>query len=62
MEDSGGAYGFDEKMKILNDPNHPEHKCISEWVRSTWWHPLNFDSINRRIKQEHRRCIPVQHN
>ena len=62
MEDSGGPYGFDEKMKILNDPDHPEHEWISEWVRSAWWHPLDFDAINRRIRQEHRRCIPVQYD
>ena len=62
MEDSGGAYGFDEKMKIISNPDHPEHEWISEWVRSAWWHPLDFDSINRRIKQEHRRCIPVQYD
>ena len=62
MEDSGGPYGFDEKMKILNDPDHPEHEWISEWVRSAWWHSLDFDAINRRIRQEHRRCIPVQYD
>lgn len=62
MEDSGGPYGFDEKMKILNDPDHPDHEWISDWVRSAWWHPLDFDSINRRIRQEHRRCIPVQYD
>ena len=62
MEDSGGAYGFDEKIKILKDPDHPEHEWISDWVRSAWWHPLDFDSINRRIRQKHRRCIPVQYD
>ena len=62
MEDSGGPYGFDEKMKILNDPDHPDHEWISDWVQSAWWHPLDFDSINRKIKQEHRQCIPVQYD
>ena len=28
MEDSGGPYGFDEKMKILNDPDHPDRKSV----------------------------------
>ena len=62
MEDSGGPYGFEEKMKILNDPDHPKHEWISDWVRSAWWHPLDFDSINRRIRQKHRRCIPAQYD
>lgn len=62
MEDSGGPYGFDEKMKILNDPKHPDHEWISDWVQSAWWHPLDFDAINRRIGQKHRRCIPVQYD
>ena len=59
MEDSGGMYGFDETMKILNDSNHPDHEWISNWVRSAWWHPFDLDSINLRIMDEHRRCVPV---
>lgn len=62
MEDSGGPYGFDEKMKILNDPEHTDHEWILDWVRSAWWHPLDFDSVNRRIRNEHRRCIPVYYD
>lgn len=62
MEDSGGPYGFDEKMKILNDPNHPDHEWISDWVQSAWWHPLDINAVNRRINQEHRCCIPVQYD
>lgn len=59
MEDSGGAYGFAQIMEVLKDPSHPEYREISDWVRSTWWSPLNVERINLRIKNIHRRHIPV---
>lgn len=59
MEDSGGAYGFDEKMRILNDPKHPDHEWISDWVRRSWWNPLDINAINRRLQEAHRVCVPI---
>lgn len=32
-EDSGGIWGWQEKRRILDDPTHPEHADIAEWVR-----------------------------
>ena len=31
-EDSGGVEGFYEKLKILEDKNHPEYKEVSTWL------------------------------
>ena len=59
MEDSGGAYGFHEKMCILNDPEHPEHEWIADWVRRSWWYPLDINAINRRLQDAHRVSIPI---
>ena len=59
MEDCGGPDGFAHIMAVLNDPEHPEHKEISEWVQSTWWHPLDVKRINAFIKDAHRKSIPV---
>lgn len=59
MEDSGGPEGFAEIMKILQDPTHPEHRVISDWVRGVWWYPLDVTKINFRMKDAWRRCIPV---
>lgn len=58
MEDCGGPDGFAYIMKALNDPTHPEHKEITEWVRSTWWQPLDVQRITAFIKSAHRRSLP----
>ena len=33
-EDCGGIWGYEELLKILSDPNHPEYEEMSEWVES----------------------------
>lgn len=37
LEDSGGIIGYQEKLEILADPNHPEYEDIRAWV------PKDFD-------------------
>ena len=59
MEDSGGPEGFEEIRTILQDPAHPAHREISDWVRGVWWYPLDVTKINLRMKDAWRRCIPV---
>ena len=59
MEDSGGPEGFAQIMKILHTPAHPAHREISDWVRGTWWHPMDVKQINCRMKNAWRRCIPT---
>lgn len=61
IEDCGGPCVFDKIMKILDDPTHPEHKEISGLVRDSWWQHLDIMEINRRIRQEHRICVPIQY-
>jgi hypothetical protein len=34
-EDSGGIPGYTEKRAILDDPRHPEHRLIAQWVAET---------------------------
>ncbi len=31
-DDSGGPWGYAEKLTILADPRHPEHREIKEWI------------------------------
>ncbi|MCB1074038.1 MAG: plasmid pRiA4b ORF-3 family protein, partial [Simkania sp.] len=31
-EDSGGPFGYLEKLKILKNKKHPEHEEILEWM------------------------------
>ena len=59
MEDCGGPEGFAHVMEVLQDKNHPEHREISEWVRSTWWQPLDVKRINFFLKNAHRKRAPI---
>ncbi len=59
MEDCGGPDGFAEVMAIMHDPQHPEHRAVREWVSGIWWNPADLELINRRIRNEHRICMPV---
>lgn len=50
VEDSGGPGGFAEIMDILQNPNHPEYQQIREWVHWQYWHPLDIEWMNRRLR------------
>jgi tetratricopeptide (TPR) repeat protein len=36
MEDSGGAWGYSEKLEILQNPEHPDYADIVEWMGDDW--------------------------
>ena len=59
MEDCGGPGGFEAVMAIMKDSGHPEHRNVCEWIRGIWWHPVDLEKINLRIRDEHRICMPV---
>lgn len=35
FEDAGGIHGYAEKVAALADPQHPEHREITDWARAT---------------------------
>lgn len=55
-EDSGGTWGYEEKLKILNDPSHPEHDEIVEWMGDNYdseyfdCSEVHFDNPAKRLK------------
>jgi len=50
-EDSGGIYGYYEKLAIAKDPKHPEHEDIREWVGSRFDPAFfNLEAVNRRLR------------
>lgn len=57
MEDCGGPDGFRQVMAVLKDKKHPEYQETLEWVRSTWWQPLDVKRINSWIRNIHRSRI-----
>lgn len=59
-EDCGGAYGFTEFKKAINDRKHPKHKETREWfaeVRSGFFEPEHFDINVTNFKIGHRKKL-----
>ncbi len=55
-EDCGGPHGFAELLEVLQNPSHPEHDDISEWVGEDFA-PEYFtaDEVNRKLnRRKHR--------
>lgn len=48
LEDSGGVSGYYEKLGILDNPRHPQHYEIAEWIH--WvagpWVPFDADVLD----------------
>ena len=59
MEDCGGPDGFRQVMAVLKDKKHPEYQETLEWVRSTWWQPLDVKRINGWLRNIHRRMSVI---
>lgn len=51
-EDVGGTYGFEEFLKILADPMHPEHKHMVEWGRRQGYKEFDIKGVNRDLKNK----------
>ena len=49
-EDVGGEYGYEEFLKILADPDHPEYEHMVKWGRMQRYQEFAIDSINRGLK------------
>jgi hypothetical protein len=50
-EDCGGVWGFDDFVKAMADPAHPEHENLREWYGEDDFDPEAFDidEINREL-------------
>lgn len=50
-EDVGGAYGYDEYLEALADPNHEEHEAYTQWQGP--FDPEKFDAeqISKRMRR-----------
>ena len=58
LEDAGGIWGYQEKLRILADPSDPEHEEIADWVqyvsgalKPTAFDPTEFDldAVNKSL-------------
>lgn len=55
LDDAGGIHGYEEKVDILADPQHPEHDFIVDWINwvSGPWTPFDADLVEvDHINQE----------
>jgi hypothetical protein len=52
-EDCGGVSGYADFVRVMADPNDPEHEHMVLWVGAKTWDPHAFDSIaaNDRLDQ-----------
>jgi hypothetical protein len=50
-EDVGGIWGYDSFLEAMQDPKHPEHEDMLEWVGGSF-DPEEFDleGVNRALK------------
>ncbi len=50
-EDVGGPWGYEDFLEAIQDPQHPEHESMLEWVRGSF-DPEEFsiDEVNNMLK------------
>jgi hypothetical protein len=58
-EDSGGAWGYSEKLEVLADPNDPDYEDVREWMGKDF-DPEKFsvDDVNRQLEKVFRPTSP----
>ena len=50
-EDSGGTWGFQDKLRILGDPDDEEHEWISEWMGGDFdAEAFSVRDVNERLR------------
>lgn len=49
-EDVGGIHGFYEFLEAYNDPKHPEHENMREWISDWKFHKYDPELINEALK------------
>jgi hypothetical protein len=50
LEDSGGVWGYEEKLEILADPEHEEHDDVRDWIPEGFAPEVcDLDEINRQL-------------
>jgi hypothetical protein len=51
-EDCGGVWGYREFLKAIQDPAHPEHESMLEWIGGSFDpEAFDVDAINRQLKR-----------
>ena len=48
-EDVGGAWGFEEYIRIITNEKHPSHHEIKAWAENQKERKLSTEKINLRV-------------
>ena len=48
-EDVGGTGGFIEFLEVIANPEHEEYEHYTQWSKSQWWKPFDFEQAARMI-------------
>jgi len=51
-EDCGGPWGYEEMLKTLSDPQHPDHEDMLEWVGGSFdAAAYDREAVNRKLRR-----------
>jgi Plasmid pRiA4b ORF-3-like protein len=50
-EDSGGLWGYYDKLAILADPNHPEHEEVKDWMGEIDPEEFDAEEVTRALQE-----------
>lgn len=51
IENLGGSEGYNEFLKVYNDPQHPGHKDLKEWAEKQGYREYDEALINEKLKE-----------
>lgn len=55
-EDVGGIQGYEEFLRVWNDPKHPEHEEMRQWGESQRYRPFDIAIRNDLLKT----CLKIK--
>jgi hypothetical protein len=60
-EDSGGPWGYSEKLIALADPDDPDHDELTEWFPPEFdAETFDIDAVNQRLQRLAKRRTPAR--
>ena len=59
-EDCGGTFGYENLIKIINNPGHKEYDELMEWL-GDYFAPeeFNLDEVNESLREKNFGCIEL---
>jgi len=55
-EDVGGILGYENFLTICNNPDHPEHESMKQWIQLIDHHSFDLELLNNSLKYN----IPIE--